>query len=1097
MNLEDLLVEDYPELSDTPPPEAKRGVVGEVVTGLKRGATVHLPAMIGQVGKWFSEPGALMYEAGESLNTEAQIRGSHPDRQLQPEAHGMVTNSLAGGAEMLVPSVGPQVVAVLGDVLFPPAAPYFHGMAAAGTGTLYGASQAQDTYERVLEATGDKSKAQMAGLASGTIEAGGEALASYIGGKYLTGALKFLGPKNGVKVAERVLAKARNPKALAAFGTSTVMNAATEVGTEMGQNAGEIAVERAAGVQEGPTPWEAAKEAVSPTLGMSALMLPLGGVGSYRANRQTQKMLTWLEDAEVPVEKRSQAAAFFHNEIAQQDQEAADQWAAATLTAIGEGRPLQVMDSGETKAGPLSKAVEKIAPQQVVAEPVDAVPVEQETGAAERSGYAIPLPDEEPMSEAEDWNARFDEGLARSIEGEDVEEGIDDLSGMRQEVGGPAPEVPAVRGAAVEPAVAEEFARVDDEQGSLPTPMDAQAHEAASSPANDSMEPTPAQIEAGNYKKGHLRLHGLDISIENPAGSVRKGTDETGRAWEQELSHHYGYIKGTVGPDKDHIDVFIKPGIDQSTAGDAVFVVDQKNLKNGRFDEPKVMVGYGSEEEARQAYLANYDGSGPKRIMDVTPTSVEDFRAWLQKGDTKKAFAGQAEKAKVREEPAEAVAEPLTKPIKLNFMVLQRQARQGELKISKKQADGSYSITGLADGVVKHRAENLAGVYAYLNGESDGAAQRQEEVQPPAVEGTPAEIDSRLDRQPTFDKKTQPGAVGAASTLDAELADLDTDDLSAMFDEVVQERRDEPAGTTLLEAQNMLIGLRTQVEKQGRVVDDRLLESEEEQSKVEDNPDEWRKEYRRKYADEGGHFASGYADFNKGLPRKLPPCYIVRKGKNPGNWFRGWDAANQDKTGVKSQVKPETRPATQKPVPSAAQSASKIAAEAAKHGVKGVDEAMKGLVDLFGGADSLKSFPSGLSRDTYEQAKPHFQKALQEFRTAGKGVKDFMRFIVENFSAKVKPYLMYFLEEVKSGDIVNSREVETEKENTDDRIEGTGCPPSAVPASCFRSSVCSLGLGCTSSDFTISPFGTVSTFACFSRVSIDASLSMPALSKPG
>ena len=32
---------------------------------------------------------------------------------------------------------------------------------------------------------------------------------------------------------------------------------------------------------------------------------------------------------------------------------------------------------------------------------------------------------------------------------------------------------------------------------------------------------TDAQIKAGNYKKGHIRVRGFDISIENPEGSRR------------------------------------------------------------------------------------------------------------------------------------------------------------------------------------------------------------------------------------------------------------------------------------------------------------------------------------------------------------------------------------------------------------------------------------------------------------------------------------------------------------------------------------------------------------------------------------------------
>lgn len=35
------------------------------------------------------------------------------------------------------------------------------------------------------------------------------------------------------------------------------------------------------------------------------------------------------------------------------------------------------------------------------------------------------------------------------------------------------------------------------------------------------LAPTDAQKEAGNYKKGHVWIQGLDITIENPKGSVR------------------------------------------------------------------------------------------------------------------------------------------------------------------------------------------------------------------------------------------------------------------------------------------------------------------------------------------------------------------------------------------------------------------------------------------------------------------------------------------------------------------------------------------------------------------------------------------------
>lgn len=187
------------------------------------------------------------------------------------------------------------------------------------------------------------------------------------------------------------------------------------------------------------------------------------------------------------------------------------------------------------------------------------------------------------------------------------------------------------------------------------TPLDARAHDAATSPSNGIPEPTPAQTEAGNYKKGHINLHGLDISIENPAGSMRRGADENGRQWETELNHHYGYIKGTVGRDAEHIDVFVKPGIDQTTAGDKVFVVDQVNPKTGKLDEHKSLIGFDSPGEARTAYLANYDKSGPSRIGNITETTVANFKNWLKDGNTQKGFTGASEAETARQAAAETL----------------------------------------------------------------------------------------------------------------------------------------------------------------------------------------------------------------------------------------------------------------------------------------------------------------------------------------------------------------------------------------------------------------------------------------------------------
>lgn len=140
--------------------------------------------------------------------------------------------------------------------------------------------------------------------------------------------------------------------------------------------------------------------------------------------------------------------------------------------------------------------------------------------------------------------------------------------------------------------------------------------------------PSEGQKEAGNYKKGHIRIGAFDISIEQPKGSVRRGVDANGKAWESKMHNTYGYFRGTEGVDGDHIDVFVSNDID-GWNGQKVFVVDQYN-PDGTFDEHKVMLGFNNAEDAKSDYLANYEkGWEDGRRLDVSATSLEDFEKWL------------------------------------------------------------------------------------------------------------------------------------------------------------------------------------------------------------------------------------------------------------------------------------------------------------------------------------------------------------------------------------------------------------------------------------------------------------------------------------
>lgn len=145
--------------------------------------------------------------------------------------------------------------------------------------------------------------------------------------------------------------------------------------------------------------------------------------------------------------------------------------------------------------------------------------------------------------------------------------------------------------------------------------------------------PTEGQKKAGNYAKGHVRVHGLPISIENPRGSHRVGMSPDGSTWRSRVPAHYGYIKRTEGADGDHVDVFVGP----HRKSPLVYVIDQKDAASGDFDEHKIMLGFASNKHARNVYLQAFsDGKGKQRLGAMTEMTVNQLKHWLDTGNTRK-----------------------------------------------------------------------------------------------------------------------------------------------------------------------------------------------------------------------------------------------------------------------------------------------------------------------------------------------------------------------------------------------------------------------------------------------------------------------------
>ena len=197
--------------------------------------------------------------------------------------------------------------------------------------------------------------------------------------------------------------------------------------------------------------------------------------------------------------------------------------------------------------------------------------------------------------------------------------------------------------------------------------------------------PTEAQKEAGNYKKGHIKIDGFDITIENPKGGVRSGTDKNGKKWSITMNNDYGYIRGTEAVDGDHIDVFLSSFPTQGS----VFVVDQSN-EDGSFDESKVMYGFSSLEEARAAYLSNYEKGWESRIMAITEVSKEEFKKWVDSSHRKTKAFSEYKSVKVEEQKPYTIepAQYTTKKGK----VLDMHLVKFNVELRKGVAKNAYSV---------------------------------------------------------------------------------------------------------------------------------------------------------------------------------------------------------------------------------------------------------------------------------------------------------------------------------------------------------------------------------------------------------------------
>lgn len=82
--------------------------------------------------------------------------------------------------------------------------------------------------------------------------------------------------------------------------------------------------------------------------------------------------------------------------------------------------------------------------------------------------------------------------------------------------------------------------------------------------------------------------------------------------------------------DSEQCDCFIGPNLES----EIVFIVDQmKPPTFTQWDEHKVIIGAANEKKAREIYLRNYE-PGWGGLGNITPMTLDQFKAWLDHGDT-------------------------------------------------------------------------------------------------------------------------------------------------------------------------------------------------------------------------------------------------------------------------------------------------------------------------------------------------------------------------------------------------------------------------------------------------------------------------------
>jgi N12 class adenine-specific DNA methylase len=316
------------------PPE--RSLPGEMASGLKRGLYITAPQMIGGAMKALSPVDSGAYRTGMDLQESAKAIAALPEMQRGANSHGIIGDSLVTGAEGL----GQMAPVIAGGIINP-------ALGSGIAGTMYGGSTYQDTKERMLEQEGlDEAyaaahpddprvkKVNRTGLATGVVQAVGDAAMSYLGGRFLKGVFPAFGKQTAQGIARGIASPGR--ETLKRFGKAWGAEMLGEGITEAAQDEGQAAIERAAGLKDAPAFGTQALDSAQGGVGMAMLLGPLAGPGHYSMFRDARQVQRALVDPSTDPAVRTAAARVMGNEIAKVDRSAAANFLDHANDAIGD-----------------------------------------------------------------------------------------------------------------------------------------------------------------------------------------------------------------------------------------------------------------------------------------------------------------------------------------------------------------------------------------------------------------------------------------------------------------------------------------------------------------------------------------------------------------------------------------------------------------------------------------------------------------------------------------------------------------------------------------------------------------------------------------